>query len=290
MSSSKDDDIEHALAAIEYIGLTSPPDSVEFKVNSLLELRAEILRLRGFRPELPPRPPDGDGLPRYGLRHNGPGETLATPMDDGYWTPWHLAERLTRERDALLAHHGRCQKGSAAPAQAEGAADSRESLSADLEKVQTELDEKTTSERTLRRLLAFAYSGSNLYGDDGELQDSRLPMIDYVRDSVAEIERKITERGNRQLAAQQSETKSLQGLRSSSLQPHLPTCSLTYTFDTLDNAIEGRKRIDACFGVFPDIHSALKASCAHRNSRIVPVKNGKGCLYICDDCGLETNQ
>jgi hypothetical protein len=59
---------------------------------------------------------------------------------------------------------------------------------------------RSTDERTLRRLLAFAYSGSNLYGDDGELQDGRFPMIDYLRDSVADIERKIHERGMKLLA------------------------------------------------------------------------------------------
>lgn len=51
-------------------------------------------------------------------------------------------------------------------------------------------------ERILRRLLALAYSmPSGLYGDDGELQDNRQPWIDYVRDSAADIERAITERG-----------------------------------------------------------------------------------------------
>lgn len=61
--------------------------------------------------------------------------------------------------------------------------------------------QRIQDERTLRRLLAFAYSGSALYGDDGELQDGRHPMIDYVRDSVADIERKIHERGMATLAA-----------------------------------------------------------------------------------------
>lgn len=38
-------------------------------------------------------------------------------------------------------------------------------------------DETTENERTLRRLLAFAYSGpSNLYGDDGELQEHHHPQ------------------------------------------------------------------------------------------------------------------
>lgn len=63
--------------------------------------------------------------------------------------------------------------------------------------------ETSHSERTLRRLLAFAYSApGELYGDDGELQNSAMmPIIDFVRDSVPEIERKIHERGMRKLAA-----------------------------------------------------------------------------------------
>lgn len=40
------------------------------------ELHAENERLRGLVPDLPPRPPEGDGLPRYGLRWNGPGQPL----------------------------------------------------------------------------------------------------------------------------------------------------------------------------------------------------------------------
>ncbi len=81
------------------------PGDEEFSHLSTIELRgyhkgwaaasatqlAEIKRLKGLQPEAPPRPPEGDGLPRYGLRWNGPQQPLATPMDDGYWTPWHLA-------------------------------------------------------------------------------------------------------------------------------------------------------------------------------------------------------
>jgi hypothetical protein len=63
------------------------------------ELRAEIERLNGLRPDAPPRAPDGGGLPRYGLRWNGPQQPLAVPMDDGYWTPWHLAERIGVQLD-----------------------------------------------------------------------------------------------------------------------------------------------------------------------------------------------
>lgn len=57
-------------------------------------LQAEISALRGLTPALPPRPPEGHGLPRYGLRWNGPSQPLAVPMEDGYWTPWHLADQL----------------------------------------------------------------------------------------------------------------------------------------------------------------------------------------------------
>ncbi len=69
-----------------------PQDSA----GELNELRAEIARLNGLMPEAPPRPPEGDGLPRYGLRWNGPGAPLSVPMSDGYWTPWHLADDLSQ--------------------------------------------------------------------------------------------------------------------------------------------------------------------------------------------------
>ncbi len=46
----------------------------------------------------------------------------------------------------------------------------------------------------LRVLLAVCYAGGNLYSDDGELQDNRLPTIDFKRDSVETIKEKMTER------------------------------------------------------------------------------------------------
>lgn len=50
-------------------------------------------------------------------------------------------------------------------------------------------------ELTLRTMLAICYAGSALYRDDGELQDSRShPFIDFKRDSVREISRKMGER------------------------------------------------------------------------------------------------
>jgi len=67
--------------------------------ETVLALLAEIDQLKGIQPGFPPRPPEGEGLPRYGLRWNGPQQPLATPMDDGYWTPWHLAEQLKAENE-----------------------------------------------------------------------------------------------------------------------------------------------------------------------------------------------
>lgn len=70
-------------------------------------LVAEIEQLKGLQPEGPPRPPQGSGLPRYGLRWNGPQQPLSVPMDDGYWTPWHLANQLqTRVSDLERALGG----------------------------------------------------------------------------------------------------------------------------------------------------------------------------------------
>lgn len=62
----------------------------------------EIERLRGITPELPPRPPDGEGLQRYGLRHNGPKLPMSVPMDDGYWVPWHLAHKEIERLQQLV--------------------------------------------------------------------------------------------------------------------------------------------------------------------------------------------
>jgi hypothetical protein len=42
-------------------------------------------------------------LRRYGLQWNGPKEFVATPMADGYWTPWHVAALLLAERDDTIA-------------------------------------------------------------------------------------------------------------------------------------------------------------------------------------------
>lgn len=50
----------------------------------------------------------------------------------------------------------------------------------------------------LREMLARLYAGSDLYCDDGELQDARTePFIDFKRDSVADIRYAMVERNER---------------------------------------------------------------------------------------------
>jgi hypothetical protein len=68
--------------------------------------------LRDIQPELPPRPPEGDGLPRYGLRWDGPDQPVAVPMDDGYWTPFHLAAAAAAvAADELRASNASASRG-----------------------------------------------------------------------------------------------------------------------------------------------------------------------------------
>lgn len=74
------------------------------------EIKEEHDRLKGLEPELPPRPPSDEGLPRYGLRWNGPKEPLSAPLDDGYWTPWHLADVVRQELDRLKNQNKELQK------------------------------------------------------------------------------------------------------------------------------------------------------------------------------------
>lgn len=81
--------------------------------NLGLQVRVDVLsgqveRLRGIKPELPPYPGDSfDGeLPRYGIKWSGPTQPLAVPMDDGYWTPYHLAVTNQAEVKAQAGRDG----------------------------------------------------------------------------------------------------------------------------------------------------------------------------------------
>ena len=53
----------------------------------------------------------------------------------------------------------------------------------------------TVENKKLRKMLASCYVGTALYADDGELQDNReQPFIDFKRDSVDEIVKKMHQR------------------------------------------------------------------------------------------------
>ena len=54
----------------------------------------------------------GGGLPRYGLRWDGPDQPVAVPMDDGYWTPFHLASAAAAvAADDLRASEASASRG-----------------------------------------------------------------------------------------------------------------------------------------------------------------------------------
>lgn len=59
-----------------------------------------------------------------------------------------------------------------------------------------QLDSVTNENQLLRLLLAVQVAGTELYTDDGEMLDSTAaPIIDFKRDSVVDIRRKLRERG-----------------------------------------------------------------------------------------------
>jgi hypothetical protein len=45
---------------------------------------------------------DGGELIRYGIEWAGPKDPIAVPMDDGYWTPWHIANQELRTASAVV--------------------------------------------------------------------------------------------------------------------------------------------------------------------------------------------
>lgn len=58
----------------------------------------EFARALLFEAKLPPRPDSSEPtntptLSRWGIKWQGPESPISVPMSDGYWTPWHLAEK-----------------------------------------------------------------------------------------------------------------------------------------------------------------------------------------------------
>jgi len=46
---------------------------------------------------------EDEELVRYGLRWQGHDHAIVEPMDDGYWTPWHIASATIARLEAELA-------------------------------------------------------------------------------------------------------------------------------------------------------------------------------------------
>ena len=77
--------------------------------DRLLDRSAAALRAALAQPT--PQPPaDGEvaELQRWGVDHGAqPGRPLLSPMEDGYWTPWHIAadllQRLASDNAGLEA-------------------------------------------------------------------------------------------------------------------------------------------------------------------------------------------
>jgi hypothetical protein len=80
-------------------------------LNDAKDIESILAKLRSSAPApadeiatLPPRPSPEvatlNGYPRlqrYGIQWNGPASPISTPMQDGYWTPWHVADLLLAE-------------------------------------------------------------------------------------------------------------------------------------------------------------------------------------------------
>jgi|GEM_PF-6139111 hypothetical protein len=63
--------------------------------TEISRLTARVSELEGMKPEplqIIISLPEGETLPRYGVRWNGPTSPMAIRMDDGYWTPWHISQ------------------------------------------------------------------------------------------------------------------------------------------------------------------------------------------------------
>lgn len=89
------------IAPEEWAGHVRREHGAHTRTSSCLDAaRAEVERLRGIKPGLPENIAP---MARFGIRWNGPQSPIAVPMDDGYWTPWHVAsaevERLRKDLD-----------------------------------------------------------------------------------------------------------------------------------------------------------------------------------------------
>jgi hypothetical protein len=73
-----------------------------------------------------------------------------------------------------------------------------------LETKTNELETKTIENTQLRILAGGLFAGSDLYMDDGEIQDNReYPFIDFLRDAPEEIREKIIARARTKMGREE---------------------------------------------------------------------------------------
>lgn len=118
---------------------------------------------------------------------NGPLDAAPGQQEQDYEAVLADHSRLVRELDVLL--------------NGEAGAAPQASLCDLVAQVRAKQAQPT--EIDLRMLLCITYAGGAAYTDDGEAQDSRaLPVIDFLRDSPAEIQQKMQQRSIKQAQAE----------------------------------------------------------------------------------------
>ena len=80
-------------------------DAQDDAIKEIITLRARITeleaKLEAMR-ETYTLAMRGAGLERYGIEWQGQENPISVPMDDGYWTPWHIAQLRITELEAKL--------------------------------------------------------------------------------------------------------------------------------------------------------------------------------------------
>mgnify|MGYP001374979456 CR=1 FL=1 len=80
--------------------MTPEQENIILKAK-IAEQEKEIEKLKGIKPGFYVNDNLSDNdLPRYGIRWHSKEEPIATPMSDGYWTPFHIANHIIEQYQA----------------------------------------------------------------------------------------------------------------------------------------------------------------------------------------------
>ena len=88
------------------LGGTHGPECQQSPTNQIRALKQVIEKLKGIKPEKLTRiiTVQAGKLPRYGIRWTSPTDPIALRMDDGYWTPYHIAQILINEAREIIEY------------------------------------------------------------------------------------------------------------------------------------------------------------------------------------------